>query len=237
MKQSGSNAHWNKLSASQRKILDDWLFEGKLGYREILPRAQNELGFAGSMASLQRYHRRRRQERAVTDARLTGQEAAELDSAGAATGGLRSASMKLAGGYLFQALRDAPEKVKEWLAVANMMVQNDRNEAFREIKEEEHKIRREALAFAKEKFDFDIVEKALKALPELRELEEARKDPRIKRYEENARWNRVRRALLGADAKLRPESEEEEARMKVRIKVQAPEKLQLQMSTKVTTND
>ena len=112
--------------------------------------------------------------------------------------------------------------------MANMMVQNDRNEAFREIKVEEHKIRREALAFAKEKFECDIVEKALKALPQLRELEEARKDPRIKRYEENARWNRVRRALLGADAKMRPESEEEEARMKLQASSsQAPEKLQL----------
>ena len=48
MKKTRSNALWNKLSPEQLRILDKWLFEEKLGYLEVLAKAQNELGFKGS---------------------------------------------------------------------------------------------------------------------------------------------------------------------------------------------
>jgi hypothetical protein len=119
--------------------------------------------------------------------------------------------MKLLAAFLFRQLRDAPEKVKEWGAVAGLIVQNDHNETIRESKAEEHKIRRQWLKFTKEKFQFDTMEEALKALPDLIQLNEARKDPHTKRYEENAYWNRMRRRMFGPGIEIHPESAEEEA--------------------------
>jgi len=73
--------------------------------------------------------------------------------------------------------------------------------------------RREAMALTKEKFEFDMVEQALKALPELMELAQARKDPATKEYEANAFLNAARRKLFGVVWEVRPESAQEEAEM------------------------
>ena len=86
-------------------------------------------------------------------------------------------------------------------------------QARREAKAEEHRIRREWLKFAQEKFQFDTMEQARKALPALRELEEARKDPELKDYEENAMINRVRREMFGVVWEAYPESAKEEEEM------------------------
>jgi hypothetical protein len=208
-----SNALWNELSPEQLEILDKWLFEEKLSYAEILPRAQSELGFRGSVGSLYRYYGRRKQEKKVEEIEELKQYVADMSGAGSDVGALRTANMKMLGAFLFQMLSEAPEKVKEWAPVASLMVQNDHNEALREVKAEEHKIRREMMQFAKEKFQFDVTEHSLQALPELLELAQARKDPDAKRYESNAFLNAARRKIAGVVWEVRPESAQEEAEM------------------------
>ena len=132
--------------------------------------------------------------------------------------------MKLLNRYLFQVLSEGPEKVKEWAPVASLMLQNDHNDVLREVKDkeeklrrelkaEDHKIRREAMEFAKTKFQFDVTEQAMKALPELLELAQARKDPDTKRYEANAFLNMARRKVAGVVWEVKPESAQEEAEM------------------------
>ena len=232
MKRVKSHAQWNKLSPEQLKQVDQWLFTEKLRYDEVFKRAKAELGFEGSESSIKRYSLRRQKELTFERFENLQDNLVALSNAPADPKEIHAGAAKLMEGYLFQQLQESPDDVEQWGPVARLLMQNNFTEMLREAKANEHKIRHEAMAFAKEKFEFDVVEKALKALPELRELEEARKDPRIKRYEENARWNRVRRALLGADAKLRPESAEEEAQMLATKKefqapnLEAAEKLQ-----------
>ena len=48
MEKVKSNASWNALTTEQLETLDRWLFEEKLGYTEILSKAQAELGYVGS---------------------------------------------------------------------------------------------------------------------------------------------------------------------------------------------
>ena len=208
MKKAKSNASWNKLTPKQRETLDRWLFEENLSYAVIfakVPRA--DLGYKGSETSLRRYYERRRQERLLTDLKEVGQDMIEVRGLDADPNLSRKVSMQMLGAYLFRVLREAPDKVKEWAPVANLLVRNDYNEIMREAKAREHQIREKAMAFAKERYEFDMMEKALQALPELLELQEAKKDPATKRYEENARWNRVRRKLFsGSVWAVRPES-------------------------------
>ena len=213
MKKVRANALWNELSDEQRETLDKWLFGERLGYAVAWQRAQKELGFKGSKTSLHRYFARREKERVLTEFTELRDGVAAIRSAPEDATSLRAAAMKVLGQFLLQQVRRAPDKVKEWAPVADLMVRNEYNEIVREAKAREHQMRRDAMAFAKEKFQFDMIEHAVKALPQLRELEEARKDPDLKEYEENAMVNRLRREMFGVVWEAFPESAKEEEEM------------------------
>lgn len=213
MQKVKSNALWRGLSAQQRETLDHWLFDEGHSYAVILPRAQQELGFKGQMSSLKRYYARREKERTFTKFEKLGVQVAALAGAPVDAKALRHANMQVIHAYLFQVLRENPEAIKELAPVVRALLQNDFNESFREIKERDLRLREETMAFAKERFEFDMTEKALKALPQLQELAEARKDPLTKRYEEHARRNRLRRAIFGPEREVEPENAQEEAEM------------------------
>ena len=76
-------------------------------------------------------------------------------------------------------------------------MQNNFTEMLREAKANEHEIRRETMAFAKKKFETDTTERALRALPQLRELAEARKDPKTKQTEAEKRLEEIRVMMFG----------------------------------------
>ena len=204
MKKVRSDALWNKLSAESRDVLDQWLFEDNLRYDDILSRAKSRLGFEGSLGSLKRYRYRREQERVLTDMDELGKDAEKVARAKGNAGTFRAANMNVFNGYLFRALRACPDELEKLRPLLGLMVQNDRNDTLREIKNEEFEIRREAMAFAREKFEFDAMEKALRALPQLRELAEARKDPKTKQADQKERFRQLRRMMFG------DEQEEEE---------------------------
>ena len=125
------------------------------------------------------------------------------------SGTFREANMSVFNGYLFQALRASPEALDKLRPLLGLMVQNDHNDALREIKDEEHRIRWKAMAFAKKKFEFDTMERALRALPQLRDLAEARKDPKTKQAERNERLEEIRLMMFGDEDEDEDEDEEE----------------------------
>ncbi len=214
MKKTRSNAKWIGLSVAQRKTLETWLFEERVNYEEALRRAQSELGFQGSVSSVKRFYARRSQERlleSMAEERTDAQEIAD-DAASAAL--FRTAGMKLAARLFFQQVREMPGNVKEWSALAKLMLWSEDIELRRTLKTEENQLRRDRMAFAKERFQFNTVEKALKILPQLQELAEARKDPKQREYEEGKRVNAIIRNLFGSHMpKSHPENAEEEAAM------------------------
>jgi hypothetical protein len=229
MQKPKSNARWSALSLEKQQTLDKWLFEENLSYAAIFHRAQTELGFKGHISSLKRYFLRRRKERVTREFKDLREELVAISEAPANADSFRQASMKLMGTFLFQQLRRSPENVKEWAAVAKLMVQNDYNELLRETKEGEfnlrrelkakdHKIRRElkaqdlelkseTLDFLREKFQFDMIDRAVHALPELQKLKEAMDDPDTSRYRHNPHWNEARYAMFGGRPETPPENE------------------------------
>ncbi len=224
MQKVKSNASWNELSPEQLEKLDQWLFDEKLGYAEVFPKAQSELGFPGSISSLRRYGVRRQQQKLLTDFKEAATDAVELKELGVEPDAARQAGMMVMGAHFFRLVREAPDEAKKWAPLASLLLQNDHNEAWREIKGEEQKTRREALEFAKEKFQIDMVEQALEALPELLELAKARRAPEKNAYAENAQLNRARRKMFGVVWEVRPENAEEAAAMaKVKEAKKKPE--------------
>src|SRR6266478_8832981 len=92
-----SNASWNGLSPKQKRSLETWLFDEKLGYQKTLERARKELGFKGSVSSLRRFYSRTAQERLLAGFTEAEELAEAVDGAPVSTARLRSSGMKIVG--------------------------------------------------------------------------------------------------------------------------------------------
>jgi hypothetical protein len=58
-----SDSVWNNLSQEQRELVEGWLFDENLSYKDALERAQKELGITASLSSLAAFYRRLAHER------------------------------------------------------------------------------------------------------------------------------------------------------------------------------
>src|SRR5271165_618503 len=211
MNKTKSNAKWNQLTTDQQATLEDWLFEDDLSYDDALARAHQELGFTGSRASLCRFYKHKQEERRMQGFVDAAAKAQAVEGADVSVETLRGAGIKVAAQVFFDRVLHAPDDTDRWLPLAKMLTQEKKNEAWERCKEREHELRLDTLAFAREKFEYNLVERALRSLPELQELAQARKDPQTRKFEENKRINNLRKRMFGNDIpELLPESESEE---------------------------
>jgi len=220
MKKTKSNAKWAGLTAKQRETLEHWLFEEELSYDATLERAQKELGFTGSRASLQRFFRRATQERWLKKLAESGGEAAAMAGIPVKAGMLMASGMKLLGLQFFDGVRMEPEGLKDLPTLAKLLLQNEAIQVQREenaIRREVVELRRRAMDFAEKRWEFDLAEEAMKRLPELQEIKQARMDADDP-YAEGKRVNAILRRLAGDMNRpnMYPESAEEEAMMNER---------------------
>src|SRR5271165_737623 len=210
MNKTKSNAKWNQLTTDQQATLEDWLFEDDLSYDDALARAHQELGFTGSRASLCRFYKHKQEERRMQGFVDAAAKAQAVEGADVSVETLRGAGIKVAAQVFFDRVLHAPDDTDRWLPLAKMLTQEKKNEAWERCKEREHELRLDTLAFAREKFEYNLVEQALRSLPELLEFAQARKDPQTCKYEENKRINNLRKRMFGNDIpELLPESESE----------------------------
>jgi hypothetical protein len=230
MKKVRGNAAWNGLSREKRATLEQWLFEEGMSYNTALERAKSELGFRGSRTSLRRFYERTRSERLLSGLTDTGNVARTVEKSDVSVERLRNAGLKLAAEMFLRQVATSPQNTKEWAPLAKLLLQAEKNESWRRIKEEENGIRQRALDFARVKYQYNTMAHALKALPELRQMEEANKDPEVRELEENKRINDLRRMLFGnVLPDLLPETEEEKAHPEI-LKAREKEGYERQMA-------
>lgn len=196
------------MSARQRETLEAWLFEENLGFSKALERARAELGFAGSLSSLKRFYHRTAEERMIEE--YAEQTASEAEADGA---DWLAKGMNVVGKLFVRQVTQNPDGVEEWWRLAKLLLQNRGNELRERLQGEENRIRRDYLQLARERHQYEVLEEAEKALPELNELEKLRKDPKVRKYERNRAMNMALRKLFGVCTHLKPESEEQEGRM------------------------
>ncbi len=116
---------------------------------------------------------------------------------------LRNAGLKLAAEMFLRLVAASPENMKEWAPLAKLLLQAERNESWRRIKEEENGIRERSLELAREKFQYAVTEKARKEAPEPEETE-------MTELEENKMVNNIRRGMFGENIPgVLPETEYE----------------------------
>jgi hypothetical protein len=212
MAKTRAHASWNGLSPQQRQTLEEWLFEDGLSYNEALKRAKRELGYKGERSSLRRFYEERNRERMLLGFAEAGKTLATVEGTPVSLEALRETGMKVAAQIFFKLVTERPEQMKDWLPLARLLANGEKNQAWRRVKDEENEIRREALDLARTKFHYDTVEQALEALPQLQEMELARLDPNLAELEYNRRLNKLRQRLFGeAMPELLPETPEEKA--------------------------
>ncbi len=212
MKKVGPNAKWNELSGKQRDMLEEWLFEDRLGYEAALERARKELGFKGSASSLKRFYARTAEERMLRSFVQSQEQVDKIKGTPGSAEELRAAGMKVVAQLFLRQVVQAPEQVKEWSRLAKLLLQSESNEIRFRLKREENELRHKAMEFAREKFHYDLMEQGKKVLPQLLKAWEAG----LTQYERNARRNNLRRHMwpeVKNMPDLLPENEEEEKQM------------------------
>ncbi len=210
MKKQRADAKWNELTDAQRETLEQWLFEERITYQVAWERAQQELGFTGSVSSLRRFYEHMSRERTLRSLGVSEESAEEIDNASVGTATLRAAGMKLVAQLFLNGVMQSPEQMKHWCPLARLLLQSESNEIKYRLKQEENELRRQELEFAREKFQYDMMAQAQKALPELQALAEAN----LTQYEKNKRRNDLRRRMFGPNIpEILPENEAEEEAM------------------------
>ena len=163
MRKTRSNALWNGLSAEQRDTLERWLFEEGLSYDAALERARAEFGFEGSVGSLHRFYHRMAELRLLRDCSSSEAEADEEKA-------LRS-SMRTIGKLLLKQLEENPGEIKEWSVLARLLLQSEENGLRRRLDGDKSDTWHGWLALAREKFEYDSAEAALKQLDNREDLD------------------------------------------------------------------
>jgi hypothetical protein len=172
---------FSRLTAEQRDKLDEWLFEERITYAEILPRIAKEFGITASRSALGRYCLVRQEERAMEDLAGADRTTKTVNGMPVKVANLRESSMKLIGRRLqLGAIQGA--EVRDVASLAKVLLESERWE-----------IQRERLALARERFQFDAAEAALAEIPRVSEMTEEE----VKK--EKARVQGIIRSIFGTD--------------------------------------
>jgi len=174
-----SDSIWRRLKPEQRQVINRWLHEDGLSYREICRRAREELGLELQPYAVSRfYHQGLRIE--VVNEIADGQAAAQaVLNSGADGAAFRKSAMQVVNlRFLQKSMANAP--VRDVWALGKLALEAEGRE-----------IQRERMALAREKFEFNASEAAMRALP----LVDQFKQEDMER--EEARMAYLRRQLFG----------------------------------------
>ena len=177
-----SDSQWNKLSYTQKELIERWLLEENLSYTQMLERAREQFAIVSSKTSLWRfcqaiYRRKVRADLCQTQSTAQAANESTLDLAA-----VRTASFKLIGKRLLDsALHDSVEN-KELSSLASILLLHEQQE-----------IQRGWLRLAQEKYQYRAAEAALKAAPTVTELDKENEEREL------ARIDHVKRALFGKE--------------------------------------
>jgi hypothetical protein len=157
MRKMRDDSTWNRLTPEQREMLEEWLFEERLGYADTLAKVEKEFGLQASLASMGRYYRRRARERQVTGLAAAQVMAFELNDLPVSTDSLRTAAVKLVGKAVLKLAGEKPEQVERLASLTKLLLESESND-----------IRRSRLKLAEKYFHYEATAAYQKELPQLR---------------------------------------------------------------------
>ncbi|MDB6023050.1 MAG: hypothetical protein JWQ04_2907 [Pedosphaera sp.] len=179
-----SDSLWNELTPEQWETLESWLFDENIGYKEAHERILKEWGLTRSISGLARFYRHCAEERAVGGMPETLEAVRRINETGASLDELRNSTLKIMSKRFFEQALEAKD-LKQLTALGRLM-----NES------EEREIRRQRVALARDRWEFDAAKAALKALPQLNDFSQEEEQRDLARIEA------LKRTLFGKEVDL-----------------------------------
>ncbi len=146
---------WNRLAPERREQLEEWLFDERRGYADVLELARREWRVEGTISSLGRYYRRRAREREVGEMVSTQAAADAINALPLRSAGLREAAVKLVGQAALRAGLERPDALAELISLTQLLLAS-----------EDHELRRQRLQLADRNFHYQAVLAARQDLPQ-----------------------------------------------------------------------
>ncbi|HZV34372.1 MAG TPA: hypothetical protein VFB72_07315 [Verrucomicrobiae bacterium] len=172
MRKLRSDSCWKDLSPEQWETLEGWLLDENISYREAQERLSSEWGLTRSLSSLVRLRKYCAKTRAINGMRETMKAAEKVNESGANLEALRDSVRRVLSRRYFEQAASG-ENLKELAVVGRLLSESENRE-----------IRRERLAFARERWQFRVTKEAMKALPMLDEWKKQAEEMEEKRMEE-----------------------------------------------------
>jgi len=174
-----SDSVFCKLTTEQVEQLEDWLFEEKLGYKEVLEKIEKEFGVKGSQSGLSRFYQRLAVERSQMG--LVEMVGACVAATGAAqpSGVLQAGLLTLGYKCAVQFLVESPGKIREFTGLLRALTSAQALELKRVVFEREEAKRKQSEMEAERKRQ-EEEEQRQKSIREMNEYYAAR----VKRREE-----------------------------------------------------
>ena len=156
-KKCRSDATWNKLTTAQRETVDEWLFDERLAYAEIVARAEKEFGLKASVASLSRYYQRRATDRQGWELLEAREMAEQVNGLAGNTDDILRAVVNLTGKAALRAGIERPDQLDTLVSLAKVLLDREKND-----------LRRERLGQIDRQFNHEAALAGLKEMPQFR---------------------------------------------------------------------
>ena len=168
MRKLRADSSWNDLSTEQLQTLEGWLLDENLSYRETQERLKTQWNLTRSISSIARYRRHRAMKRTFDTVPEVMEAAREVNRSKLNHEELReSARLILGKRFLEQAATS--ESTAELALLGRLLMHG-----------EEREIRRLRLAFARERWQFNIAKAVLETKSKLKEFNSRRSGDRIR---------------------------------------------------------
>jgi len=143
-----ADSKWNELTEEQRDVLEAWLFEENISYREALDRLQKEFGITAALSSLARFYQQLAKERMEAELLQVSRTARELNRKAPNLKQLNATAITLVNKRMIQLAVESPKNVKEMAMLARILIENEAVE-----------IKKSWAELAREKYEDELDEK------------------------------------------------------------------------------
>src|SRR5579884_988411 len=120
-----ADSKWNELTEEQRDVLEAWLFEENISYREALDRLQKEFGITAALSSLARFYQQLAKERMEAELLQVSRTARELNRKAPNLKQLNATAITLVNKRMIQLAVESPKNVKEMAMLARILIENE----------------------------------------------------------------------------------------------------------------
>jgi hypothetical protein len=184
-----SDSTWSRFNHDQKDLIQDWLLDENLPYKEVQKRCAEQFSVTCSRMAIQRIYQYLLRQQTLDDSAEIEETARELAATGSPAAQMRPAILKMAATRLMQAMTGEKGDRRDIAIYSRILMQAETRD-----------LQRERVQIARDKHEFRASAAALKALPLVGEFT---KDDHAR---ERERMDKIRFTLFGKHLDPEPSS-------------------------------